>query len=66
MVRWKRKLEGISKKKCAFCGKKVQVSTCGSGAISICYEYAEKRICSIDGDAAVQRLQVCKETQYIH
>jgi hypothetical protein len=26
------------------------------------YEYAEKRICSIDGDAAVQRLHIGKET----
>jgi hypothetical protein len=40
---------------------KVPMSTRGSRTISICYEYAEKRFCSIDGHAAIRRLLVSEE-----
>jgi hypothetical protein len=36
------KVERISKKKSAFRGKKVQVTTCGHRTVSVCFEYAEK------------------------
>jgi hypothetical protein len=54
-VRWrsgeKEKPEGISKKNMHF-------------VVISCYEYIEKWICGIDGDDAVWRQQVYKETLY--
>jgi hypothetical protein len=60
----KKKLGGISKKKCAFRGKKCMYQNV-EAEVYQCYEYVEKRVCITAGDAAVLRLRVSKETQYI-
>lgn len=68
-IRWpgeKEKQPGISKKKCALMTKKVQLFTCGGQIIFMYYEYREKQICSVHGDATFQRLQISKETQYVY
>jgi hypothetical protein len=52
---------GLSKTDVHFMITKVPISTCRCRTNSVYYEYAEKWICNISGDAAIQRMQVSKD-----